>query len=316
VLIQLTADPDQVVNSQANSTLENLEDEKLEPLLRNEQTDPEILKYFCFDPNRGAAVLEAVAMNNSTPDDTIAELCLVADSALLEIILLNQTRIIRHPAILDNISLNQAATAEIRRRLHEIQEEFFRKQGASYSARTTEAPPPKPAIVSFSETPVEAEAAPQAPLEVEVPFRAEDFGCSTRQEVSTFQKISQLNTSEKVKLALLGSREERVILIRDPNRVVAGSVLKSPKITENEIEAISQMRNVSEDILRIVGNKREWIKNYSVVRNLVRNPKTPIAISMHLISRIMENDMRLLARDKAIPEVVRRTAARSLLSKN
>src|SRR5262245_53109586 len=101
VLIRFTADPDKVVNTEANNSLNAIEDDRLLPLLKDEETNPQLLKYFCFDLARGSAVREAVAMNDSTPDVTIAELSIVADTVLLEIILLNQVRLIRFPAILD-----------------------------------------------------------------------------------------------------------------------------------------------------------------------------------------------------------------------
>lgn len=312
-LIQLTADPDRVVNGEANDTLNGIEEERLIPLLKDENTHPEVLKYFCFDPTRGPALGEAVAMNNSTPDPTISEMSVVADTSLLESILLNQVRLIRFPAILDNILQNRAATPEIRRRVGEIQEEFFRKPSSVYA---TPAPAAQP--VSAQALQALVPSGPQAPaqeLEVEVPFSPQDLGLQSRQEISTFQKISQLNTSEKIKLALLGSREERVILVRDPNRVVASMVLKSPKITDQEIESISQMRNVSDDILRTIANTREWLKSYTIIHNLVKNPKTPAAMSMRLLPRIFESDLRLLSRDRSIPELVRRTAERTLQSR-
>lgn len=315
VLIKLTADPDRVVNTEANASLTAIEDERLLPLLQNEQTPSEILKFFCFDLVRPAAIREAVAMNNATPDETIAELAIVADAALLEVMLLNQVRLIRFPAILDNMLQNVAATAEVRRRILEIQEEFFRKpqvrarpEISSPGPIPEEEPPPGEALVLY-----EAESDPAASgLEVEVALDPADLGLQSRHEISTFQKISQLNTSEKVKLALLGSREERLILVRDPNRVVASMVLKSPRITDQEVESISQMRNVADDILRTIAATREWVKSYSIVHNLVKNPKTPVAMSMRLLPRIMEGDLRLLARDRSIPELIRRTAERTL----
>ena len=79
-----------------------------------------------------------------------------------------------------------------------------------------------------------------------------------------------------------GTREERGVLIRDPNRLVSSAVLSSPKLTESEVEAIARMTNVSDEVLRIVGTTRSWIKNYNVIAALARNAKTPVAISLTL----------------------------------
>ena len=315
VLIRLTSDPDKIVNAEANASLEAIPEERLLPVLSSETADPGTLDYFCFDPTRSPQVLQAVAMNNGTPDQTIAELAQVADTELLEFILLNQTRMIRHPAILEAILTNPAITSEIARKVQEIKTEFFVKAGqtpSEYSAMVSGIP----AEPGSSQSAVPLPEPPVENIEVEVPFRHEELGLHSRQEVSTFQRISRMTTSGKVKLALLGNREERTILIRDSNRIVASSVLKSPKLQEQEVETISQMRNVSEEVLRLVGNRREWLKSYVIVRNLVRNPKTPVALALKLLPRLLETDVRILARDKSIPEMVRRTANRTIQNKS
>jgi hypothetical protein len=66
----------------------------------------------------------------------------------------------------------------------------------------------------------------------------------------------------------------------------------------------------------LIGNRREWVKSYVVVRNLVRNPKTPVALSLRLLPRLLVSDIRILARDKSIPEIVRRTASRTIQDKS
>lgn len=138
---------------------------------------------------------------------------------------------------------------------------------------------------------------------------------SRRDAGSTLSRISRLSTSEKIKLALLGTHEERMILVRDTNKSVSSAVLKSPKLTDSEIEAISKMRNVSEEVLREIGENRLWLKNYAVALNLVRNPKTPAAISLRLMSRLSNRDLELLSRDRGASEVVRRAAIRARASR-
>lgn len=132
---------------------------------------------------------------------------------------------------------------------------------------------------------------------------------------STLGRISRLSASEKIKLALLGTHEERMILVRDTNKSVSSAVLKSPKLTDSEIEAISKMRNVSEEVLREIGENRLWLKNYAVVLNLVKNPKTPAAISLRLMSRLSNRDLELLSRDRGVSDVVRRAALRTRASR-
>jgi hypothetical protein len=128
------------------------------------------------------------------------------------------------------------------------------------------------------------------------------------EKVSAVQKIYRLNTAEKIITALKGSREERAILIRDPNRIVSTAVLGSPRITEAEIESISGMKSVSDEILRTIGNHREWTKRYTVLNNLVRNPRTPIGIALSMVPRLNPRDIKGIAVDRNVPEPVRKQA--------
>jgi len=127
--------------------------------------------------------------------------------------------------------------------------------------------------------------------------------------------LSSLSIGDRLKLAMKGTREQRAQLIRDANRIVATAVLSSPKLTDSEVESFSKMANVSEDVLRIVGTNRAWLKNYGVVLGLTRNPKTPPAISMQLMHRLAEKDVKMLAVDRNVPEAVR-LAARRLMVKS
>jgi hypothetical protein len=127
--------------------------------------------------------------------------------------------------------------------------------------------------------------------------------------------LSGLPVKTKVKLAFKGTREQRAQLIRDPNRMVSAAVLSSPKLTEAEVESFAKMANVSEDVLRIIGMNRTWLKNYGVILGLVKNPKTPPALSMQILPRITERDMKMVAVDRNVPEALR-LAARKFIVKS
>jgi hypothetical protein len=123
-----------------------------------------------------------------------------------------------------------------------------------------------------------------------------------------------MNVAQRAIRAMKGSREERALLIRDPNKLVSTAVLSSPKITDTEVEAIARMANVSEDVLRIIGRRRAWMKSYAVMAALARNPKTPIAMSMNLLPRLTDKDVRMISTDRNVPEVLRATARRKVVS--
>ncbi len=135
------------------------------------------------------------------------------------------------------------------------------------------------------------------------------FGQEEGESAQTFtQRLANMGVPEKVKCAMKGTREMRAVLIRDPNRMVASAVLSCPKVNEAEVEAFAKMGNVSEDILRTIGNTRAWTKNYAVVLSLVKNSKTPVAMSMTLMQRLTESDVKKVAADRNVPEALRLAA--------
>jgi hypothetical protein len=130
---------------------------------------------------------------------------------------------------------------------------------------------------------------------------------------SIVQKIASLNVAGRMSLAMKGTREERAVLVRDPNKIVAAAVLSSPKLNETEVESIAKMANVTEDVLRSIGMNRAWTKSYAVVHALVRNPKMPLALSMNFLQRINDKDLRSLSTNRNIPEVLRIAARKKVV---
>jgi hypothetical protein len=130
---------------------------------------------------------------------------------------------------------------------------------------------------------------------------------------STLQRIAAMTVAQRIGLAMKGSREERAILIRDPNKIVAVAVLSSPKMTETEIESIAKMASIADELLRIIANTRAWTKRYGIIAALARNPKTPVAISMNLLARLSERDLRSISADRNVPEVLRITARQKIV---
>lgn len=126
--------------------------------------------------------------------------------------------------------------------------------------------------------------------------------------------LSTLPVLDRMKLAMKGTREQRAQLIRDSNKLVSAAVLSSPKLTDSEVEAFTKMGNVSEDVLRVIGHNRAWLKNYGVLMGLCKHPKTPPAISMQLVHRLNERDLKTLTTDRNIQEGLR-LLARKIVSK-
>jgi hypothetical protein len=127
------------------------------------------------------------------------------------------------------------------------------------------------------------------------------------------QQLSKLGFSGRLKMAMKGSREARAILIRDPNKMVAATVLSSPKVTEQEVESFARMTNVGEEVLRSIGSNRAWIKNYGVVIGLTRNPKTPLGMALNFLPRLNNRDLQLVSTDRNVPDPLRMAARKKLV---
>ncbi len=136
--------------------------------------------------------------------------------------------------------------------------------------------------------------------------------CPEESPANLYQKIQQSTVAEKIKLAMLGNKEARAILLRETNKQVLLAVLHSPKITESEVESISNSRNMPEEVLREISKNREWCRNNKIVTNLVKNPKTPLDVSIRFIPRLDTKSLRDLAKSKNIPAALRTAVVRYL----
>jgi hypothetical protein len=329
ILVFLQNDADPEVSKNARETLGNeFNDDLVKTIVESSSTPIEVLEYFGRPPYRSNQILESLIQNKATPDSTIALLAANVEPSLIEVILINLMRLLRSPFVLEALERNPNQTPDIKRRLREIREEFFEKRNNFIPIHRTKA---EERDLSKMQESAEAEVAESTSLVVfsEEIKEGEDVASLTldsladdgfgsfenmeeEERLSTIQKIARMTVAERVQTALKGKREERIILIRDANRIVSSAVLESPKLTDSEVEAIAIMKNVSEEVLRLLGTKREFIKNYTVAHSLVKNPRAPIGTSLTLLNRILTNDLRGLARNKNIPEVLRKAAQRQL----
>ena len=160
----------------------------------------------------------------------------------------------------------------------------------------------------------QAAADADAPL-IDAAAAAETPPAEESEEPEGAQVLASLPIIERMKLAMKGTKGQRAQLIRDSNKLVAAAVLSSPKLTESEVETFSKMANVSEDVLRTIAMNRSWVKNYGVISGLTKNPKTPPGISMQMLQRLNERDLKMLVIDRNVPESVRLAARKFLRPK-
>ena len=121
---------------------------------------------------------------------------------------------------------------------------------------------------------------------------------------SLSERLKAMSQSEKMQLALSGSRDERGALFRDNNKMLHVFVLKNPRIGLDEIQAAAKLPMLSPEALKVIAEHREWSGNPTVCTALVRNPKTPLPLALKLIDRVPVSDLRMIAKGGARDQVV------------
>lgn len=310
--LYLRNDPDETVRFDAESSLGQITPEVLAEVLGDPACDPAVLAHFASTAARDERLAEKVAFHPNANGDALSALASEGNASVLELVLTNQQRLLATPGLVDKLSMNPALRADQRGRLLDLIDRFFRGEAERAAQEAGSG-------IEAAET-IDAEQVARI-LEINVGelfaaseiMDAEEFAQSEDLVVrSAYKKILTLNTAQKAILAMKGGREERIILVRDTNKVVALSVLKNARLTEGEVEAIASMRNVSDEILRNIGINREWSKNYTVAANLVRNPRTPPSLSTNFISRLNNKDLKTIGGDRNVPEIIRRMSKRTL----
>ena len=331
-LVALSRDADPGVRSTAAASLDTLKPESFAALAADPNAPPDVLGFLCLWPRAPREVIEAAVFNRATPDSALVILAQrTKDSAIIEAISLKQQSLIRAPGIIEAILANPARTFEAERRASEVRQEFFEKQfGAQLIAEEQRARAEAEAAARAEEekrrqmlsvegiedlvrlglieegiddsliTEYESEFGPFADTppgpdeQFDVEQIVEDIQAAEMSQVATermpvFQQIALMSIKDRVMLAIKGTREARLILARDPNRMVAAAVMRNP---------------------------RGWTKSYAVIHNLVRNPRTPIAISLGFLNRIQTRDLRALSLNKNIPDVIRQTSNRLYIKRS
>lgn len=350
VLVALRQSEDAALAQAAKATLESQTSDDLLTAAKSAETSTAVLDYVADSSRGDRQVHEAVVLNKNTSDQAIASLASATpDASILELIAINQQRLVRFPEIIDAILANPARSADAERRARETRKEFFEKErGAQQIAEELRARGNSAAAEFFESaeliegfsvedawliaehievsdaeldtswlpSEVYDELAAETPEEHAANFKRVieyerlEMGEVPAERVSLIKRVMFMNAKDRVKLAMKGDREARGILIRDSNRVVATAVIKNPRITDQEVESISAMRTVADEVLRLIALNRAWARSYTIIHNLVRNPRTPVPTVMSTLPRIRTKDLKNLSQNRNVSESARRHALR------
>src|SRR5436190_22237346 len=129
-----------------------------------------------------------------------------------------------------------------------------------------------------------------------------------------YAQILQMTMAEKIKLALRGNRDARLILIRITNKLLLRFVLLIPRIAEDEVIAVTRNKSADDELLRMIAERREWMRNYQVRLGLATNPKARLPVALKQVGTLDVRDLRLIAKSRNVPAAIAAQARRILLT--
>jgi hypothetical protein len=270
LLAVLAADPDPEIADRAQNALLTQPLESFLAAALRPEADGRLFTYCTDHLGEKPGVADALAKNPSCPTAHVARVAHHLTPAGIQALLDHLERFSSDPQLVIAVASCPGASDEQRELLSNLE------KGATASAELVEA----------------------AALAEPDPVKRENL----------MQKVARMNVVQRLTLALKGGRTERMMLIRDPNKLVQRCVLQSPRLTDTEVEAFASMSALTGEILRAISMARVFMKNYSVVRNLVNNPKTPLDVSLHLFPRLTASDLVKLTGNKNVPETLRSSA--------
>lgn len=324
VLLFLSHDGDEMVRKKAGGALLEMPIELMQSSLAHLNSSAALdAAVRVFRKHDGLA--GELAGNPKTSDDTIRWLAGTASASVCEAIGRNHVRALRSPAIVEALWLNPRASQGLVQGLLELAVRQnlplehiagFREIKAILSGEEKDTDSEKG--LSDTEFALAMAWATQS-YEREHGSTSQangDQGKTEDDKASTLQTlISKMSVSQKVRLAMVGDANVRKLLIRDPKKLVAIAVLRSPRISEGEVTNFAANKSLSEELLTIICRNRNWVKDYATRKALVFNPKTPLNFSMTFLRQLHPKDLKDASGSRDVNQTIARTAKRMIAEK-
>jgi hypothetical protein len=257
--------------------------------------------------------------------ETVEHLARSGSEAVTEIVATNEERLLQHPRIVELLYFNKHTRASTVDRLVELMTRHkielsgipaWKEVAQAIEGELIAEPSdePLPDDLLFKEATALAEKLAAEAAEDEDTHAETDEGQEELKNkfIPLYKQLATMPIGQRIRRAQLGTREERMLLVRDSNRLVATAAVRSPAMQENEIMLLSRNRNLSDDVIRVIATTPEWLKSYTVKRNLVENPKTPVMIASRLVEHLREADLRRVSKSKNVTGPVQDAARRHL----
>jgi hypothetical protein len=277
-------------------------------------------------PRNPDVVLGLLGMRRTTPV-ALERLAMAADERTGEIIATNEELMLKNPSVIEKLYMNKAVRMSTADRLIELAVRNGLELGIPAYKEAAAAikneliltePTEEPTFddVLFKKTEEVAQAAEIA-VEAEDTHEVDDEGQEKVREkfLPLHAQIAELTVTQKIRRAMLGTAAERLLLVRDPNRLVQAAAAKSPALSENEAVRMTASRAMSDEVLRIIAMNRDLVRSYQVKLNLVSNPRTPFTFATRLVPHLRESDLKLMSKSKNVSGAVAQIVMQQLSRK-
>jgi hypothetical protein len=315
VLFALTLDSEPDVAARATESLRGLPDRVAEVALAG-KLHPAALAALTELYKGNGPRCEKIALNPATSDETCCVLASLPHPRVVEILAQNQVRILRCEKMVEALGENPlTGLATIDRILHFLGVERGVHEEAE-PEKKSEVPAPPPEAVSDAPPPAVLSDATDIPAELKEEVVEElDEDEKAERSKNIMARIGKMSIMEKMKLARFGNTDARSLLVRDRNKLVAAAAIRNPKISESEVEGFARSRQLSDEVVRIISNNRQWTRNYGVKLGLCMNPKCPPSTSIKFLNFLTDRDLGTLMRSRDVPGPIAVQARRILARK-
>lgn len=314
-LFFLSYDEDPKISDTARVTAGKAND-KLHTGLRDDSLSPVVIDFYASALEGNDTYLEFIVLNQATSDETVARIAAVAEDRTVEVIAQNQLRLLRDERIVRALAQNPKVRVATRDKVLDfcVRSGLVLRDLPAYVEARKRILGEDPEVLRAVEA-QEENTAEKLLADYDDKLRDDGERVEEKERLSFTQRVMQMTVSEKIKLATLGNKEARTILLRESNKLVALAAVSSPRITDGEVVSLTNSRTLHEDVMRYICSNREWIRNYQVKVNLVNNPKTPLAVSLKLLPHLHPSDLKVVARNKNIPSTLQTQAKGALMKK-
>ena len=272
ILTVLAGDADEMVASRAQDAILSQPIESFVEALKREQAIPPLFSYAARNLADKPGVCDAMVQNKNCSAEYLVPIVRHLSTLGIQALMEELERVSESPALAAALEHSTSLTVDQKNQLHEL-------HGPG--------------------NPIDEAALAEAAAAIEPD--------AVRRQ-TLIQQLAKMTVAQRVQFAIKGGSEARRTLIRDTNKVVQRAVLQSPRLTDQEVEAFAAMSSLTDEILRLIAGNRNFRKNYTVVRNLINNPKSPLDVTLHMLPMLNAVDLKRLTSNKNIPETLRTTA--------